>query len=176
MVKNGVKGSTNRKWKGPVCAAVCRMGLTGKREHVASPQVASLWPLPGGEGNAWWNRNLNRWTISSVSATTLRGLGLLLTRETEEMWEARHETERSLLAIVSIARICLVTLQQLSSLGQRAKIGLAQSMSPPSHTPLCVQWEMEASTGGGRVWYTTGKGYLKVLEVGHPALVLTHEV
>lgn len=139
MVKNGVKGSTNRKWKGPVCAAVCRMGLTGMREHVASPQVASLWPLPGGEGNAWWNRNLNRWTISSVSATTLQGLGLLLTRETEEMWEARRETERSLLARVTIALYlpCYLAAAQVSRPESKNWAGTVNVPSQP-YTTLCA--------------------------------------
>lgn len=139
MVKNGVKGSTNRKWKGPVCAAVCGMGLTGMREHVASPQVASLWPPPGGEGNAWWNRNLDRWTISSVSATSLRGLGLLLTRETEEMWEARRETERSLLVIVTIALYLprYLAAAQLSRPESENWAGTVNAPSQP-YTTLCA--------------------------------------
>lgn len=48
------------------------------------------------------NRNLNKRMLSSVPATTPQEPGLLLTREMEEMWEARCETERRLLAIVTI--------------------------------------------------------------------------
>lgn len=114
-------------------------GVTGVWDHLASLQVASLWPLPGGEGNAWWNRNLKRRTISSVPATTPWGPELLLTREMEEKWEARGETERPFLAIVTLPHSFLVTLQQLSSPGQRAKIGLAHPVSPPqSYTTLCA--------------------------------------
>lgn len=78
-------------------------------------------------------------TIPSVSATTLQGPDLLLTREMEEMWEARHETGKALLGIVTITSELPHFLQHLSSLDQRAKLRLAKPQCPLQSHPSFVQ-------------------------------------
>lgn len=72
---------------------------------------------------------------------------------------------RALLAIETITSELPHFLQHLSSLEQRAKLRLAQTVSPPVTHSLCAV-RTRGWHRGGRVWESTEMGHLKALEAG----------
>lgn len=136
------------------------------RELSANPQVASLWPLPGGEGNSWWNGNPNKQFLQCLPQhwpDAYQGNGRNVGGKT---WKQ---------GIVTITSELPHFLQHLSSLDQRGKLRLAQPVSPLVTHSLCA---VRTQAGMGQEGYgeVQKRGISKAYKlIGYPALGLMHK-